>query len=66
MLESALAQVMELTEKKRLVEEEMLELVVRAQRYDKNEQKHVHKMHKIMANIAARNAWLCFSWISQI
>ncbi len=54
MLESALAQVKELTEKKRLVDLEMLELVMRSQRYDKNEQKHVHEMQKIEANIAAK------------
>jgi hypothetical protein len=53
-LESALAQVKELTEKKRLVEVEMSELVVRAQTYDENEQKHVHKMQKFKANIAAK------------
>ncbi len=53
-LESTLAQVKELTEKKRLVDVEMSELVVRAQRYNKKEQKHVHEMQKIEANNAAK------------
>jgi hypothetical protein len=53
-LESALDQVKEPTEKKRLVEAEMSELVMRAQRYDENEPKHVHEMQKIEANIAAK------------
>jgi hypothetical protein len=52
--ESALAQVKELPEKKKLVDAVISELVLRAQRFDKNEQKHVHEMQKIEVNMSAK------------